>query len=367
MGLLILDTDKKSTASLRLQLSSAYFGELAGDRRLNRGIREIANIPALLGSLKAAARSRSMPDLILVDQDGDAALVDAFYEEIKYGRVSCSVMAIGSARRARYSRVYDTYLRKPVFPTKLVRALDRSYHRNQSRQWMVGCMGPAIPPGLVRAVGKAQKTWKQLVKVEPGMDAEADFNRIGVLFVSPEALSEKDLSWLRGIYRAPSRCMIVGLGKKSEETHALRNLADYFVSSSVSGTPGMEAEWENAISSIAVARWQRFQSTRLLARAGKCSAKRKYLRASILLRKILIDDPWNLRARFELGEIALERKRYSEAVRHYVRVLKLNPCQPRPYLRLMEIERLVHQRVAPDTLARARLYCPKLRQLEGLD
>src|SRR5271156_1583891 len=114
MGFLILDTDKQSTGSLRLQLGAI-------SRIPVQAVKDSDAFARFLG------RHIPPPAVIFLDEDGDPAKVASFRAEIEFTGASSIVVILGSGRKSRLTRTYDTYLQKPVFHRKLERALMDSH------------------------------------------------------------------------------------------------------------------------------------------------------------------------------------------------------------------------------------------------
>lgn len=345
MGFLIFDTDKQSTQSLRVQLSAM------GDRP----VRELMDWNAF-ESLKS--KKIPPPEVIFMDQDGDPERVDGFRHQLDAYQGSSVVVLIGTAKQARHAQRFDTYLQKPVFLRKLEGAVAESYARGQHRRPIVGYIGDFVPSGLVREVGRSKLLWKQLVKIDSASVDPKSLANVGAVFVTAENLTPADLELIARMYKFTSaaRITIVGVGKTPEETHTLRSRADYFVDH--------DGDWESVLESIARSRLNKFRSELHLARAKVLIESKSRIRAWLVLRKLLRMDPWNLSARTAYAELLFAAGKLREAASSYHRILKLNPCQPRPYLRLMEIERRIHGKPSEETLARARLYCPNLKELQ---
>ena len=56
--------------------------------------------------------------------------------------------------------------------------------------------------------------------------------------------------------------------------------------------------------------------------------------AERVLKDILESDPWNMEARMIFADMAFTSQQYQRAADFYRQILELNPCLPKPYLRL---------------------------------
>ena len=346
MGFLIFDTDKQSTESLRVQLNAL------GDRP----VRELMDWNAF-SSLKA--KRIPPPDVIFFDQDGDPERVEGFRHELENYQGTSVVVILGTEPRAKFARKQDSYVRKPIFARKLERSVIESYAVGQQRRSVVGYIGEMIPSGLVREVGRAPKLFRQFLKIDPEKIDAKVLSTLGVIFVMPEGLTEADKELINRLYKitSSSRITIVGVGSTPEETFPLRSRADFFVD--------RDGDWASILDNIANFRMYRFRSELLLARARTALEEKRVFKGTLILRRLLRHDPWNILAHVLLAENDFAAERFAGAADHYKSILALNPCQPKPHLRLIEIEKRSTGSVQAETSDRARRYCPNLKELQG--
>lgn len=347
MGFLILDTDKWSTDSLKRQLSAL------ADRPV-----QVATDWSKLGLI--SRKKTPPPDVIILDQDGDPECVDGFCQEFARLPESSAVIVIGSSRESRALTRHDLYVRKPVYGKRLEHALAKSYSALQLKRSAVGFIGQSVPRGLVRELGGNPDHWRELIKVNGEGSDPHSWAKLGVVFVMPGELNPSDLEVVSRMYKFTSaaRITIVGVGTAPEETHSLRTRANYFVDS--------EGDWKEFLEKLAMTRMQKFYSELLLSRAKKFLDESRGMEGRYTLRKIIRQDPWNLAARSHLAEAYFSAGKFHKAGELYRQSLALNPCQPRPYLRLLEIECKQSGKVCESTLAKAKLYCPGIVELQGI-
>jgi hypothetical protein len=355
VSFLILDTDKQTTQSLRFQLGkmSSRFVEVGNE--------------ATLASLRKRNKVQ-MPEMIFFDQDGDALQVEAINEELKLGNVNASLLIMGTAAKPKFSRYFDGYIRKPIFPKKLKRAVVESFARGQQRRSVVGYVGGAVLPGLLRELSRESPLWKQIFKIDlaemkavsaSSLGVATPISKFGVIFVAPEQLTPAELNWVKKMYKDPSdtRITLVGIGKDPGKTAPIRNCTDFFVRE--------DADWKTVLERLAWYRMNLFRSEVAIDEAKARIARGHFFLASILLKRIFRHDPWNIKARTLLAEIALKRNALKQAKKLYQEILALNPCLPQPYFKIIEIEQKLSGGSSTDTLELAKKYCPALHQLQS--
>ena len=142
MGFLILDTDKQSTSSLRLQLGAI-------SRIPVQAVKDSAAFTRLL------ARRIPPPAVIFLDEDGDPDKVASFRAEIEFTGASSIVMILGSGRKSPVDPNVRYLSAKARLHRKLESALMASHALGQQQHAAVGYIGESVPSDLVREVGRA--------------------------------------------------------------------------------------------------------------------------------------------------------------------------------------------------------------------
>lgn len=357
MSFLILDNSRKSSAALKSQLSSL----------IERPVHLFSN----LGELKEAFRkSLPIPEVVLLDQDDDEFGGSRSIQEwIEIQRApetaqllqSSAWIVMGTAPIPSSVIFADVYLRKPVYPKKLGRALLRSYESAQRRKVSLGYLSRISPSGLLRQLPRTSTFWKSLVRLDSEKFHPSSTIELGAVFIFPEGLTEAELQLLKRIKRLPvsNRSLLIGVGKSPAQTHFLRTIADYFIPE--------EPDWELILERLERRRSHRLESDLRLKRLAH--PFRAQYRSYFGLRRILTQDPWELRARDLLAEYWLKKGRHEDSQSEWVTILDLNPCLPKPYLKLLELNRRPNFELSSEALSwlrQAKAYCPDLREFREI-
>ena len=175
-------------------------------------VQDVKDTPAFARLL---GRRIPPPEVIFLDEDGDPEKVASFRAEIEFTGPSSIVVILGSARKSRLTRTYDTYLQKPIFHRKLEKALMDGHALGQQQHAAVGYIGEGVPAELVREVGRAPELWRGIGRVDTSSTNFRALGRLGVVFVLPGNLSRADLAMIYRLYKYTQafRITVVGVGK----------------------------------------------------------------------------------------------------------------------------------------------------------
>jgi hypothetical protein len=239
-----------------------------------------------------------------------------------------------------------------VYIGKLRQALVDAQARLQELRSTALFYGNRIPGSLTREVGRSEKLWKQILEIQSLPDLVNDKNelgKIGVIFLDPLRIEDKGVQSLDQLKKitSASRISIVCLSNQSHEIGKLRNRCDYYISE--------ETDWRSFLDRLAETRLMRQDSSLNIDEAkhylktGKLKSAQKVLQNTVKL------SPLKVEAILLSGECDFLRKDFKRARLKYQAALALNPCLPKPYARLLQIETGGDRDVV---LNNALAYCP---------
>jgi hypothetical protein len=340
MSYLILDTDKQTTHSLRLLLSAIS----------TVPVWDVVNIEAYMGF----SRKHPVPaEIIFMDLEGDPAKVKSFEEYFMLKRsTSSALILLGSSPRPNSLLKAERYLQKPVHLGNLKTALVDAQTKTQALRSTVVFYGAKIPGELTREVGRSEKLWKQVLDTASLPDLVNDrteLTQIGAIFISPSQVNEKDvqaLSRLKNITSA-SRISLICLSDRAEEVGKLRNICDYFISPKI--------DWRAFLDHLAATRLMRLGSALNIDEAKLYLKNGKIAKAQRILNDTIQFAPLKIEALLLSAECDFSNRELGKACAKYQSILSLNPCLPKPYARLLQIETGPSRQA---TLERAIAYCP---------
>jgi tetratricopeptide (TPR) repeat protein len=330
MSYLILDTDKHSTHSLRVQLSGISLLSST----------EAADVSGLASYRK---RNKVPPETIFLDLDGDPN------------------RTLSSGPLDDPTLKSDRHLVKPIFMRNLRAAMIEGQARCQETRSALVFFGDRLFPELIREVGRSPKLWKQILEVETLQELVADkaeLTHVGAIFIQPSKIDEKAIAAIRQVYKvtSASRISLVCLSNEPEEIQSLRMVCDYFVSKN--------QDWRVFLDHLAQTRLMK-----LAAALGIDQAKREmhveaYGKALKTLDQVVEMAPLKTEALLLSAECSFHKKSYEEAEKKYHSVLSLNPCLPKPYARLLQIKTGEARQQIREQAGR---YCPDVKLMDSGD
>jgi tetratricopeptide (TPR) repeat protein len=340
MSYLILDTDKQSTHSLRLLLSAIS----------TVPVWDVVNVPAFVGFSK----KHPVPaEILLLDLDGDSAKVKAFEEYLMPGRSpSSALITLGSSSNPSSLLKSDRYLQKPVHIENLRPALVDAQARTQEYRSTLILYGNRIPIELSREVGRSEKLWKQILETQSLLQLVEDrkeLAHIGALFLNPAQIQDEDVLALVKLKKitSASRISLICLSNQAEEIGKLRNVCDYYISP--------KTNWRTFLDQLAETRLMRLGSSLNVDEAKIYIKDGKIRQAQRVLKETVKIAPLKTEAILLSGECDFLGNRFDQARLKYQSVLTVNPCLPKPYARLLQIEKGSDRE---KVLENARAYCP---------
>jgi hypothetical protein len=351
MSYLILDTNKSSSQSLRLQLS---------------GISDqvIFEVSDLVGLAVLQKRNRIPPELVFLDLDGDLEKVKAFEEYLLLSRsATSSLVTFASSSLKDPVLKSDCHVRKPVFIRDLRTAIVKAQATTQEQRSAIIFLGERLPVELLREVGRSPILWKQLIEVKTLKDFmlnRKELAQVGALLVQPDHVSSADIEAIAKIQSVTSaaRIALVCLSNDPEQIRSLRLCCDYFVSPEKEDT-----DWKVFLERLATTRLMRADSKLGLDRAKHAMKSKQLEQAIRILDAVLEKAPLKTEALLLSAECSYLKKDWVEAKVKYRAVLKLNPCLPKPYVRLFHMTEGEERR---EVLKSGVLYCPDVRDFQEL-
>jgi tetratricopeptide (TPR) repeat protein len=340
MSYLILDTDKQSTHSLRLLLSAIS----------TVPVWDAVNVDAFAGFSK----KHPVPaEILLLDLDGDPAKLKAFEEHLMPGRSpSSALITLGSNSNPTSLLKADHYLQKPVHIENLKRALVDAQARTQEYRSTLILYGNRIPTELSREVGRSEKLWKQILEIQslPQLaEDRKELAHIGALFLNPTQIQDEDLHALAKLKKitSASRISLICLSNQAEEIGKLRNVCDYYISP--------QNNWRSFLDQLAKTRLMRLGSSLNIDEVKIYLKDGKTRQAQRVLKETIKAAPLKTEAILLSGECDFINNRFDQARLKYQNALKVNPCLPKPYARLLQIEK---GSARETVLKNARAFCP---------
>jgi len=348
MSYLILDTNKSSSQSLRFQLSGLS----------DNAILEVSDLAALSALQK---RNRIPPEIIFLDLDGDRGKVKAFEEYLLLSRSSSSALVTFSSSFLKEPALKaDCHVRKPIFVRNLKVAVIQAQLSAQEQRSAIIFLGERLPGELIREVGRSPNLWKQLIEVKTMKDFmtnRKELTQVGALFVQPENLNQESIEAITKIQAVTSAAKItlVCLSDDPKLIKPLRLLCDYFLSA--------DSDWKVFLEQLANTRLMRADSKLGLDSAKVEMKSKQYARALATLDAVLEKAPLKTEALLLSAECSFLTKDFLVAEKKYRSVLKLNPCLPKPYVRLSSLKDGEERR---EILKSGALYCPDVKDFQEL-
>jgi tetratricopeptide (TPR) repeat protein len=348
MSYLILDTNKSSSQSLRLQLSGIS----------DQVIFEVSDLAGLAALQK---RNRVPPELVFLDLDGDREKVKAFEEYLLLSRsATSSLVTFASSFLKDPVLKSDCHVRKPVFIRDLRAAIVKAQSATQEQRSAIIFLGERLPVELIREVGRSRILWKQLIEVKTLKDFMAnrkELAQVGALLIQPDHVNAGDIEMIAKVQSVTSaaRISLVCLSNDPVEIRALRLRSDFFVSS--------DTDWKVFLERLATTRLMRMDSKLGLDRAKYAMKAKRYEQAIRILDAVIEKAPFKTEALLLSAECSFLKKDLVEAKAKYRAVLKLNPCLPKPYVRLFHMTEGEERR---EVLKSGVLYCPDVRDFQEL-
>jgi two-component system chemotaxis response regulator CheY len=263
------------------------------------------------------------------------------------------------AFRAENPRL-DACLIKPFRLAALGAAMNEAYrHRCEARATIV-TLGRA-PEGLEAAVG-ASAHWRKVVHCPEvtGIASAIEANRaeLGAVIVNPSGFAgwedpggtKAAGEWLASFKKTPLGIgtLAVCASREPAELYPFRASCQFFLHT--------EGVWGPSLDELASRRLAAWELERLAREAKAALQARDLATADALARRLLELDPRNPEPLGIAGEISLLGGRSVEAAGRFGLSIEANPCQPRPYIKILE--------TAPPEeragwAARACAYCPE--------
>jgi tetratricopeptide (TPR) repeat protein len=348
MSYLILDTNKSSSQSLRLQLSGIS----------DQVVFEVSDLAGLAALQK---RNRVPPELILLDLDGDREKVKAFEEYLLLSRSATSALVTFASSSLKDPVLKsDCHVRKPVFIRDLRAAIVKAQSATQEQRSAIIFLGERLPVELIREVGRSRILWKQLIEVKTLKDFIAnrkELAQVGALLVQPGEVSAADIAAIVKVQSVTSaaRISLVCLSNDPMQIRSLRLCCDYFVSS--------DTDWKVFLERLATTRLMRADSKLGLDRAKHAMKAKHFEQAIRIFEAVTEKAPLKTEALLLSAECSFLKKDWVEAKAKYRAVLKLNPCLPKPYVRLSHMTEGEERR---EVLKSGVLYCPDVRDFQEM-
>jgi hypothetical protein len=344
MSYLILDTDKQTTHSLRLLLSGIS----------TVPVWDASNIVALNG----ISKKHPVPaEIILLDLEGDPTKVKAFEEHFMLERSpSSAFILLGSRSHPSSLLKAERYLQKPVHIENLKQALVEAQARTQALRSTVIFYGDQIPTELTREVGRSEKLWKQILDIQSIPELVNDrkeLTQIGAIFLDPAKIKDEDVQALLRLKKitSASRISLICLSNQAQEIGKLRNICDYYLSPQLAPQVG----WREFLDQLAQTRLMRLGSSLNIDEAKLYMIDEKIKHAQRVIDATIRFAPLKVEALLLSGECDYLNKDFEKARLKYQTVLALNPCLPKPYARLLQIETGAARETV---LKNAIAYCP---------
>lgn len=183
---------------------------------------------------------------------------------------------------------------------------------------------------------------------------QAQSRHLGALIIQPPASPEL-AQWLTTFARTPmgSATPLICASREPEAIFPLRTLCQVFVAKTAD-----QDLWAKLLQELR-ARMANSLTLELLFQELKTSQQKKdTAEAQRICMLILATDAANSEANAILGDLLEAQQKGTEAATHYFRALEANPCQPRPYIRLLESSTL-DPKARLNAATQAALYCPQ--------
>jgi two-component system chemotaxis response regulator CheY len=342
MAILIVDDETNTRAALRHLLESFAGQPILEARDGEEGLRMLKASPARIDMIVADWEMPNLDGLELVREIGTVRELD-----LAPFLLITSDLPEGAIEEFRATNPrLDHYLIKPFRAKALAAAMaDAARSRAQARGTLL-YVGDRLPEGLAAVLEKrddkhkARSHWNSCVCVGTATEAAARLGElgasVGALLVSAEACSRLDPSWLSSFKKTPlgTATPVVLLSRDPQGLRPLRTLAQLCVDL---GRGDVE-HWRGLLSGLSRSlqgAWALERATvalKALAQKGEHKAARK------LFTDLFSHDELAAESHLVAGEVCEGLKDVEDACRHYRRALELNPCLPRPYLRLLTLE-----------------------------
>jgi tetratricopeptide (TPR) repeat protein len=176
-----------------------------------------------------------------------------------------------------------------------------------------------------------------------------ELTRIGAIFLAPKSITDADVQAIGQLKKitSASRISLICTSKKAEEIGKLRNFCDYYLPE--------KTDWRKLLDQLALTRLMRLASSLNVDKAKAYLKNGDVKRARKILKETIKIAPLKVEALLLLGECDYLVDDFENAREKYQEALNLNPCLPKPYARLLEIEKGTARE---EVLKNAIDYCP---------
>jgi tetratricopeptide (TPR) repeat protein len=144
-----------------------------------------------------------------------------------------------------------------------------------------------------------------------------------------------------------SRISLICLSNQAEEIGKLRNVCDYYLSP--------QSSWRTFLDQLAETRLMRLGSSLNVDEAKIYLKDGKIRQAKRVLKETIKIAPLKTEALLLSGECDFLNNHFDRARLKYQSALTINPCLPKPYARLLQIEK---GSAREEVLKNAQAYCP---------
>jgi len=250
----------------------------------------------------------------------------------------------------------DHAIFKPFRAKMLEQALGIASANRMSKRDTLLWIGTNPPQQLVEALSSQQKD-----AIYRSLSTDKSCKNFGCVLVAstPEPTKLCDWSALRKSAIGTSAPWIC-IGRTPHAVAPFHGLCQVFVDPETLSTAD---QWVKLLEQAGLKLKNVWQTNALFTEAKTLIQEKKCPAARELLQRILALDPFNSESHIALAEAWIEEKNPKKAVLHELEALKLNPCLPKPYLRLLEILPSSDSSLRTEIARAATSYCPHHKEL----
>lgn len=356
MAILIVDDEASTRRALRELLT--HLG--------HKTILEASNGEEAIKAVEAGpSRIRLIiADLEMPYMDG-AQLLESI-QELPEVDLAPFVLITSDVPRARLqgiqarSRRLDAFLEKPFRLQALNEAIRRAQARRASTHSTVIIYRSSVALEALENENPGASPRRKIVFVSTVAELERQTSLLAreleVLILRPDA---KIAEWLAAFSktRLGTVTPVICAGREPQEIFPIRTLCQAFL------PPDADAPtWVAALESFRARRASAIEIEVLFRRLKAAQQRRDTGQAQRMAEQVLELVPSHPEAHAALGDVqaghggALNEQ---AAIAHYLRALEVNPCQPRPYIRLLELAHALPPGMTHRISSEASRFCPE--------
>ena len=342
MAILIVDDEASTREALRNLLDRLGHGPILEAKNGEEALRVLAASGARIHMIVADWEMPYMDGLELVKTIAKAPE----YDLIPFLLITSDLPRARIEEFHRENPRLDNHLFKPFRLKALAEAMSKAARHRASQRDVLVYLGAQLPAELSVAAKEppGRSHWRELIQVASPVEFEALLvthgMRVGALLVDPLAhgggtgRDATDVGWLTSFKKTPAGTVtpVVCLGRNPLAIRAVRTQCQFFVDIPVENRPVFWTELLGRLSNRLAAGWDieiLSTETKALLQKNDFKAARKNFTALFAL------DEYNTDVCLMAAEICEGLGDVESARRHYVHATEINPCMPRPYIKLL--------------------------------